>query len=142
MNLILSQLLIGMAVIAGSVAIHAGFMMTGIRVFTQRSGWATSNGRKAALTSAVVLWFFLSISTICWGWSMLLLWLGTFETMEEALYFSTVTFTTLGYGDVVLDTRWRLLGAFMAANGTIIIGWTTAMVFVAVQKIYFDDDGR
>ena len=142
MTPIISQLLIGTAAIASSVAVHAWFMMAGLYLFSRIGGWATSNGQRAAITSAVVLWFFLSICAICWGWSVLLLWLGALTTMEEALYFSTVTFTTLGYGDVVLDPRWRLLGAVMAANGTIIIGWTTAMVFVAVQEIYFGENRR
>jgi voltage-gated potassium channel Kch len=61
-------------------------------------------------------------------------------TLEEALYFSTVTFTTLGYGDVVLSPDWRLLSAFQSANGTIIVGWTTAMVFLAVRWIYAYQD--
>ena len=39
-------------------------------------------------------------------------------------------------GDVVLGPDWRLLGAFAATNGTIIVGWTTAMIFVAVQRVY------
>ena len=53
---------------------------------------------------------------------------------EEALYFSTVTYTTLGYGDVILDERWRLLGSFEAANGIVMFGWTTALIFVAIRR--------
>ncbi len=62
--------------------------------------------------------------------------LGVLSGMEPALYFSTVTFTTLGYGDVVLDPRWRLLASFEAANGIIMFGWTTAIVIAAVQRVY------
>ena len=56
---------------------------------------------------------------------------------EDALYFSMVTFTTVGYGDVILDERWRLLAAFEAANGIIIFGLTTAVVVAVVQSVYF-----
>lgn len=87
---------------------------------------------------AVVLWFFLSVCLQCWLWAALFRWLGALGAIEEALYFATVTFTTLGYGDIVLGPEWRLLGAFAATNGTIIIGWTTAMVFLAVQQVYGD----
>jgi voltage-gated potassium channel Kch len=62
--------------------------------------------------------------------------------VETALYFSMVTFTTLGYGDVVLDERWRLMAAFEAANGIIIFGLTTAAVVAVVQRVYFGDGSR
>jgi len=134
------QLLIGMAAIAFSVAIHGAFMEAAMAYLNGLGRRRRTVLQKWLATSAVVLWFFLSICLICWAWSALLLWLGALESLEEAVYFSTVTFTTLGYGDLVLGTDWRLLAAFMAGNGTIIIGWTTAMVFLAVQRIY--DESR
>jgi hypothetical protein len=47
-----------------------------------------------------------------------------------------VTFTTLGYGDVTLGESWRLLGSFEAANGTIMFGWTTALIVAVVHRVY------
>jgi hypothetical protein len=47
-----------------------------------------------------------------------------------------VTYTTLGYGDVVLSGEWRTLAAIQAGNGVIIFGWTTALIFYFIQKIY------
>ena len=96
-----------------------------------RNGWY-----RTAFIVFVIIWFFLAIAAECWLWAALLWALGAFDDLETALYFSTVTYTTLGYGDVVLGEGLRLLGAFAAANGTIIIGGTTAMVFLAVQRIY------
>ena len=52
-----------------------------------------------------------------WCWAALCLWLGEFETMECALCFSTVTYATLGYGDITLQERWQLLSSLVAANG-------------------------
>ena len=46
------------------------------------------------------------------------------------------TYTTLGYGDIVLTGAWRVLSAIQAANGVIIFGWTTALTFYSIQKIY------
>ncbi len=60
---------------------------------------------------------------------------GAIPDPETALYFSIVTFTTLGYGDVTLDTGWRLLASFQAANGTIMFGWTTAIVMAVIHRI-------
>jgi hypothetical protein len=61
--------------------------------------------------------------------------IGAISDLETALYFSTVTFTTLGYGDLTLDASWRLLSALQAANGTIMFGWTTAIVMAAIQRM-------
>jgi hypothetical protein len=72
-------------------------------------------------------------------WAGIYLLVGAVEKLEAALYFSLVTFTTLGYGDVLLDERWRLMAAFEAANGIIIFGLTTAVVVAVVQRVYFAD---
>jgi len=50
---------------------------------------------------------------------------------EQALYFSTSTYVTIGYGDVVLPVRWRILGAIEGANGIMLLGWSTAF-FVSI----------
>ena len=70
-------------------------------------------------------------------WAATYMALGEIDSLEPAFYFSMVTFTTLGYGDIVLDERWRLLASFEAATGIIMFGWTTALVLAAVQSTYF-----
>lgn len=70
-------------------------------------------------------------------WAGVYLLMGAIDKMETALYFSTVTFITLGYGDVVIDERWRLVAEFEAVNGIIIFGLTTAAVVAAVQRVFF-----
>ena len=47
-----------------------------------------------------------------------------------------VTYTTLAYGDVVLTGQWRSLATIQAANGVIIFGWTTALIFVFIPRVY------
>lgn len=54
---------------------------------------------------------------------------------EEAIYFSTVTYTTLGYGDITLPPVWRVMSGFEAMNGILLFGWSTAMFYAVVQKI-------
>jgi hypothetical protein len=66
-------------------------------------------------------------------WALLYRALGAFEDFETAVYFSGVTFTTLGYGDVVLHGRMRLLAPLQAANGLMMFGITTALFIAAVQ---------
>jgi len=59
-----------------------------------------------------------------------------FETMEKAIYFSLVTFTTLGYGDITIGSTNRILAGFEAINGILLIGWSTAFMFSVVQYIW------
>ncbi len=59
-----------------------------------------------------------------------------FENFEKAMYFSLVTFTTLGYGDITIGSSNRILAGFEAINGVLLIGWSTAFVFSVVQYIW------
>jgi len=61
--------------------------------------------------------------------------IGAVRDFETALYFSTVTFTTLGYGDVVLEGNWRLFGAIEAGNGLILFGWSTAFLLSVTSRL-------
>ncbi|WP_029077064.1 ion channel [Kaistia adipata] len=70
-------------------------------------------------------------------WALIYRGLGAFDEMQTAWYFSGVTFTSLGYGDVVLQDRTRLLAPLQAANGLMMFGITTAMFFAAVQRAIF-----
>jgi voltage-gated potassium channel Kch len=74
------------------------------------------------------------VEVLLWGAAYLVL--GIVEGLEKAIYFSAVTFTTLGYGDVVLDGSRRLLSAIEAVNGIIMFGWSTAIVIAVVQRVY------
>jgi hypothetical protein len=83
----------------------------------------------------VVLMMFLAALIETGIWAAVYLAVGAILDLETALYFSTVTFTTLGYGDVTLDVGWRLLAALQAANGTIMFGWTTALVMAVIHRM-------
>ena len=120
--------------------IQGMFMFVGVeRLRDHLSRSRTKSRLQSTLKIAVfVLWLFLATILEIWAWATLYLVLGAFGSLEQALYFSTVTFTTLGYGDITLDD-WRLLSSFEAANGLLMFGWSTALVFVAVQWIYESD---
>lgn len=134
--MIIYQLAISLMAIAVTMTIQASFMLVAIGHIRRRIPRLTSTLNRALVVIFIVIWFFLSICLQCWAWAGLFLWVGALDSFEAALYFATVTFTTLGYGDIVLGPEWRLLGAFAATNGTIIIGWTTAIVFLAVERVY------
>jgi hypothetical protein len=68
-------------------------------------------------------------------WAGLFVWLGEFDRIEPALYYSAVNFSTLGYGDIVMSERWRLLGPLEAFNGILMFGVSTALMTAAVNYV-------
>lgn len=66
-------------------------------------------------------------------WALLFLFLGEFSDFTTAFYHSTVNFTSLGYGDIVMSEQWRLLGALEAANGVLMFGVTAGLVLSIIN---------
>jgi hypothetical protein len=56
--------------------------------------------------------------------------------VETALYFSLATYTTIGFGDVVVGPGWRVLAGIEGLTGILLIGWSTAFVFAVVNRMY------
>jgi hypothetical protein len=134
----LAQIILGAGMIVITTLIHGLFTVFGIerlRDHVERHH-TTSLVRSTLTLSVFVLWLFLAMILEVWIWAHLYLALGALGSLEEAVYFSTVTFTTLGFGDITLDKTWRLFSSFEAANGLLMFGWSTALVFAAVQWVY------
>lgn len=68
-------------------------------------------------------------------WAKVFTWLGEFDDFGTALYYSGVNFATLGYGDIVMSDKWRLLGPLEAANGILMFGVSTSVMTAAVMDI-------
>lgn len=91
-------------------------------------------GQGAAIVFVVL--GLVAIHTIeIWLYAVAYMVLGALQDFEAALYFSTTSFTTIGYGDVVLEKRWRLLGAVEGANGLLLFGWSTAFLFSVTARM-------
>ena len=68
-------------------------------------------------------------------WATAFVLCGEFADFEDAFYHSAVNFTTLGYGDIVISRRWRLLGPLEAANGSLMLGLSAAMHFTVLGRV-------
>jgi hypothetical protein len=68
-------------------------------------------------------------------WAMVFERCGEFRDFAAAFYSSAENYTTLGYGDVLMSARWRLLGPLEAASGMLLFGVTTAMIFTVIQRL-------
>jgi ion channel len=69
-------------------------------------------------------------------WAFFYLWRGCMPNAEAAFYFSGVTYTTIGYGDLVLAKPWRLLGPIEGLVGILMCGLSTGYFFVVVSRVY------
>ena len=140
--MLLLQILFSGVMMIATTAIHAGCTMVAISTYRARhvEGWGkVSLAAKIVILSGYVLLFFFASLLEIWLWAVVYRMLGALSNLEEALYFSAVTFTTLGYGDVVLQSSWRLLGSFQAVNGVIMFGWTTAIIVALVHRIFVQE---
>lgn len=83
----------------------------------------------------IVLSIFALHSVQIWIYAFAYLALGEFQTIEQALYFSTSTFTTVGFGDLTVGSDWRMLSAAESANGFLLIGWSTAFLVSVTARV-------
>ena len=135
----ISQFAVGAALTILSFAIHAAFMALAAHAVRQRETWLHRSPqlpRLAAALCAVSLWLMVSMSTTVWVWALYFLWSGALGNLETAMYFSLVSFTTLGFGDIILDRSHRLLSGMLAANGLVLFGLTTAMMIDLIRDLY------
>jgi hypothetical protein len=132
------NLAISSAMVIGTVCLHFIGLATLIAVL--RAEFATrwrqgSAFQRGATILFTVFGLVVLHSAEIWVYASLFVGLGHFEDFETALYFSTTSFTTLGYGDVVISHNHRLIGAIESANGFLLIGWSTAFLVSVTAKI-------
>jgi hypothetical protein len=68
-------------------------------------------------------------------WAALFFICGEFSDFGTAYYHSAVNYTSLGYGDIIMSPTWRLLGPFETADGMLLFGVSTAMIFAVIQRM-------
>jgi hypothetical protein len=140
----LLNLIIAAFMIVATTVVHASGMILAIKAIRSQEGdlYNALRQKQIVWTCGTVLLMAIVSLVEVMIWASTYLALNAIDGFEQALYFSTVTFTSLGYGDIVLEENWRLLAAFEAVNGVIMFGWTTAIVVAAVQHIFFDKNSR
>ena len=87
------------------------------------------------LLAGVSLWVLGVVTIGVWVWALAYDQLGVFASMEEAVYFSLVAYSTLGLGDVVPAQEWRLLAGMEAANGFLNFGLLTALLIEGLRQV-------
>lgn len=124
-----------------TIVVHAVGTRQWLRFLVGR--YAKSDGQfnpRAQLTilisTALVLISLHLVEILLWAITYVTVAPDELGSLQTALYFSVVTFTSLGYGDITLSSEWRLLSGIEAINGILLIGWTTAFLFAVLQRTW------
>ncbi len=140
MNSIFGQIFLGSMVIPITILVQIWFIKIAIKrlkvISTKKSASASSDGTLPVVfvLSLATLWLLAALSIAIWIWAGFFQLLGCFENLEESLYFSMVSFTTLGFGDLTLPQEWRILSGMIAANGLVLFGLNTAFLIEVLHR--------
>lgn len=91
--------------------------------------------RGTAFTLGVVIAMLALHGVEIWLFALAYMALGAIPELEPALYFSTISYSTVGYSDLHIAAEWRLLGAFESVLGIFLLGWSTAFFFRMIGRI-------
>jgi hypothetical protein len=132
---VLSQLLIAWLLLASNVVIHAYGVTWALRWVRQHPAALLPVGPFPWLFIRLAAWIVLLHIIEITAWAVAYELTGAMQDIQSALYFSGVTYTTTGYGDLVLPPAWRLVGAVEALTGILMCGWSTGFFFAVVSRI-------
>ena len=132
------ELSLATAMVLATVTIHGtGLMILGRMLASLDERWGAAQMSPLSwhgwfVTVAVVMGLFLLHGLEIWLYALLFSKLGAVPEFREAVYFSTSSYGSIGYGDSAISGQWKLLGAIEGINGSILLGWSVAF-FVTVM---------
>ena len=135
----LKELLVAFAIVAVCLLLHvitivflADWMLDRREKSKEQMG---TLGYMLLLISAFSVIIFLHLTEIA-IWAILYYARSLFQDLETSLYFSLTSYTTIGFGDVVLPRAWRMLGGIEGITGVLLCGLSTAFVFAIVNAMF------
>lgn len=139
MTTMLAPLAIATAMVFGTVVLH-GFgllalaRLLGLERLEERAAHISPLSMRGLFaTFIVVIGLFALHGIEIWAYAALYLALGALDDLHTAVYFSTITYATIGYDDEGLAAAWKLIAAIEGVNGIILLGWSTAF-FVSLMR--------
>ena len=121
------------------VVIHAAGLAFALRRLAARSAGARQ--RRVHVMRALVAtaaWLLMLHLLEIGAFGLFYLWQRILPDLETAVYFSGVTYATVGYGDTVLPLEWRLLGPIEGLTGILMCGLSTGFFFAVVSRLHAD----
>ncbi|MNQ14665.1 Ion channel [Pseudomonas linyingensis] len=118
-------------IVAQCLRYYVRYNIRAAQTVAQRQGFLWDFQVLALVMLLMMLGYFVQVAL----WAALFMLLGEFDAFATSIYYSGVTFATLGYGDIVLSERWRLLGALEAGNGVLMLGISTGVMTAAIREV-------
>lgn len=132
-------ILAGLALTAFTVVLHG--VLTAVAARWVRRRWLAPSDRPGSLGGELLIARLVSTLLLLHladaiVWALFFVLAGALPDIELAAYFSLTSYTTVGYGDVLLPPRWRLLGPLESAVGVLMLGWSTGILVAAIAMIH------
>lgn len=131
------HLVVQLTLVAITVLIHASAMVLVLRYFVRR-GPFTQTGmafhRSVSFLFRILVMIMAAHILEMMIWGMAFHVFGLFPNPFTAYYFAIETYTTLGYGDVLLPDDWRLTSGWLATTGLLMFGWSTAVFATIIHR--------
>jgi Ion channel len=129
---------VGLPVMLLCLIVQATMAFWSVRYFVRQTESIAGASRflqsvRPLLTVMLVMMFGSLVQMSLWG--ALFVYLGEFDDLYQAIYHSAVNFTSLGYGDVVMGAKWKLLGPLEAMNGVLMLGMSAAALMAILQEV-------
>ena len=138
----IAKTLIGLGLVAITVAVHAWGLSALLRPLMRSQALLPSGFWPISWLLIRVTWVLLLIHLIEIAvWALFYLWAGLLPDAESAFYFSGVTYATVGYGDLVLKTPWRMLGPVEGLTGILMCGLSTGLFFAVLSRVVAGSPG-
>ena len=133
---------IGLVMMALTVILHVGGVVYWLERLGTRIEYLASIDKRlhlfrGVMTTSLALLILHLLEAVLWAFLYMLLPAHAgLKNFHEAIYFSMITFTTLGYGDVTLNEPWQVLAGAEGMVGIVVFGLTTALLFAVIQKCW------
>jgi hypothetical protein len=137
------HLLIAAALVAVTVAVHAAGFGLVLATVVKRHVAPPATFWPITWLLVRLVWLLMLIHVVEISvWALFYRWKQCLPDAESAFYFSGVTYTTLGYGDVVLPREWRMLAPLEGLAGILMCGLSAGLFFATVAAIYSPREQR
>jgi ion channel len=136
--LLLIPIAVGSAAVICTILIHAlplRATITFIRREKRLGHLGVNFVKDMGVVLRVILYAFVAHLVEMALWAILFVICGEFSDFATAYYHSAVNYTSLGYGDIIMTPTWKLLGPLETANGMLLFGVSTAMIFAVIQRL-------
>ena len=133
------KLTLALGLMAVCVSIHTAGVTCALR-WLGATPPAPSLWRGTRLLIRLAAWIILLHLVAIITWGLCYTWTGALSGVQTAVYFSAVTYTTTGYGDLTLPEAWRLVGAVEALTGILLCGLSTGFFVAAMSRLYQERD--